>query len=297
MRRSLLIFASALTLLLLAAACGSSSNKNNTNANNAAQPNNPNSGPILGQASYVPTEHPFTPIPGSTAIATPYPVPSGTPPVGVPNPCVALSNGPLPPNATLPAATPIAAFAPGPQPVRPPVDFSKLDLSKDTIPSGFDVLNDGRVDAQNLAGVAAYPQYSYAFLQTIGFLGGRARSWTQGPTNSRYSLLALYYFAFNNDAGASAFLQSPVTPAAQCFKEEPGAAIGQETRHDSFQYAGKLQNNAEAIYEGHDAIWRCGRVLLSVQLVGAPNQYNAAAVDALAQKVQADYLKSGQPCS
>jgi hypothetical protein len=284
MRRTLWLML-PLLLLVFAACSGSGNGSKNTQQ-----------GPADGQATFVPTAASYTPIPGSTALATPYPVPSGTPPMGAINPCVALSNGPQPPNATLPPATPIPPFNPGPQPQRQAVDFSKLQLASSTIPSGYTALNDGKVDATNLAQVAAYPQYAFAGLQTIGFLGARARSWTGPPANGRFPLLALDYFAFANDAGASQFLHDPVHPANQCIKQELGSAIGQETRHDSFQYSGPLQTGNQGLFEGHDVLWRCGRVLLAVQQVGAPGQFSPASADAIARKVQADFVKT-QPCS
>jgi hypothetical protein len=273
-------------LLILLVAC--QSGQKNANTNNK----------VLGVATFKPTPVSLTPIPPAATerAATPVPLPSGTPYVGIPDPCALLSTGPQPPSATLPPPTPLPPFTPGPQPQRPAIDLSKLKLDPGTVPQGWDPLADGAVDATNLASVASYPQLAYAFLQQIGFLGGRAEAWTGQPENGRYPLLAIYYLVFANDAGASAFLRQPVYPANYCVRSEQGISLGMESVHNVFQYAGKLQTGNQGIFEGHIALWRCGRVVLSAQLVGAPGQYSASATDAIARKVQDAFVKT-QPCS
>lgn len=284
-------FATAVALLaplVLLIACSNGQNNTNTAANNTAR----------GVATFKPTQPPLTPIPPATAerTVTPIPVPSGTPSAGILDPCAPLSAGPRPPSATLPPPTPLPPFTPGPQPQRPAIDLSKLKLDSGTVPQGWDQLADGPVEAKDLAAAAAYPQYAYAFLQEIGLLGGRAEAWTGQPENGRYPLLAIYYLVFANDAGASAFLHQPVYPANYCVRPEQGSNLGMESAHSVFQYAAKLQTGNEGIFEGHVVLWRCGRVVLSTQLVGAPGQYSASATDAIARKVQDAFVKT-QPCS
>src|SRR5579875_2126802 len=232
--------AASIASLIMLAAC--QSGQNNANTNNKA----------LRVATFKPTAISLTPIPPAATerAATPVPLPSGTPYVGLPDPCAPLSTGPQPPNPTLPPPTPIPPFTPGPQPQRPAIDLSKLQLSSGTVPQGYDPLNDGKFDAVNIAQPAPYPQYAYSYLQTIGLLGGRAMSWTAQPSNGRFPLLAIYYFVFGNDAGATAFLHSPVFPANECVRPEQGAQIGQESRYDSFQYSGQLQTGNQGIFEG-----------------------------------------------
>lgn len=284
----MLVVMLALALPTLAA-CSSANNKNK-----AAQPTA--GGDILGAATFQPTAASYTPVPASTRVGTPYPVPPGTPPVGEPNPCIGLSSGPQQAGATLPPATPIPAFTPGPQPQRPPIDLGTLKLSAGTIPSDQDPFQDGKFTAVNIVPAMPYPQYAYAFLQTIGFEVGRAETWTGPDVNGRRSLLTVIYYVFDNDAGASAFLQHPLFPANFCTKSEQGAMIGMETAHFSYQYAAAVSQTSQGIYEGHRVFWRCGRVLLSVEQVGMLGQFSAASTDAIAQKVQSDYLET-QSCS
>jgi|GEM_PF-2398177 len=278
--------AASIASLIMLAAC--QSGQNNANTNNKA----------LRVATFKPTASSLTPIPPAATerAATPVPLPSGTPYVGLPDPCAPLSTGPQPPSATLPPPTPLPPFTPGPQPQRPAIDLSKLKLDSGTVPQGWDPLADGAIDATNLASTAPYPQLAYAFLQQIGFLGGRAEAWTGQPENGRYPLLAIYYLVFANDAGASAFLQHPVYPANYCVRPEQGSNLGMESAHSVFQYTGKLQTGNQGIFEGHVTLWRCGRVVLSTQLVGAPGQFSPSAVDAIAHKVQDAFVKT-QPCS
>lgn len=295
------------TLALLAPAvlllaCGS--NKSNNTANNAAASATvaPSATLVAGGAQGTPIPAVASPAPpratpaATAAVARATVTPAGTPPVGVPNPCITLSNGPVPPNATLAPPTPIPAFTPGAQPVRPAVDFSKLATPPGIVPQGWIPLNDGRFDAANVASVAPYPQTATAYLQTIGLLGGRVQSWTGPASDGRFPLLALQYFAFDTDAGASAFLHNPVDPAQYCVKQEQGASLGMETSHTSFQYSGKLQSNKDGLFEGQTVLWRCGRVLLSVQQVGAPGQFSPGSVDEIAKKVQQQFVKTN-PCS
>ena len=287
--RLLVIGVVAITLLALAA-CSSSNNKNKP----PAQPTT--GGDILGVASLAPTAVTFTPVPASTRVGTPYPLPAGSPPVGEPNPCAGLSSGPQQAGATLPPATPIPPFTPGPQPSRPPIDLGTLKLSAGTIPSDYTQLQDGKFLAADIAPAMAYPQYAYAYMQTIGLVVGRALSWTGPQQNGRTPLLTVIYYVFDNDAGASTFLQHPLFPANFCSKPEQGAPIGQESAYYSYQYAGQVSASSQGIFEGHRVFWRCGRVLLSVEQVGALGQFSASSVNAIAQKVQSDYTKT-QSCS
>jgi hypothetical protein len=289
MRRTPLYLCLALMAALLTlAACSSSNNK---------APKHPTvGGDVLGVASYAPTAVTFTPVPASSNVGTPFPVPPGTPPVGEPNPCVSISNGPQQAGATLPPATPIPPFTPGPQPSRPPIDLGTLKLSKSTVPSGYTSLQDGKFSAVDIAPSMAYPQYAYAYMQTIGLIVGRAMSWTGPQQNGRYPLLTVVYYVFANDAGASTFLQHPLFPANFCSKPEQGAALGMESAYYSYQYTSQVTATSQGIFEGHRVFWRCGRVLLSVEQVGATGQFSADSANAIAQKVQADYTKT-QSCS
>ncbi|HEY7295212.1 MAG TPA: hypothetical protein VH916_09220, partial [Dehalococcoidia bacterium] len=148
--------------------------------------------------------------------------------------------------------------------------------------------------ATDLAQGTPNPQAALQHLQQIGFLGGRQQGFTGPTTRGAIATVTVQHLIFSSDAGASNFLHTPVISAVACVRQERAPQIGQEANALSYT-APTAQNSIP--FEGFSVAWRCGRVLINVTVAGAPGLYNLAQTDQIAQKVQAAYLQTGQPCS
>jgi hypothetical protein len=103
------------------------------------------------------------------------------------------------------------------------------------------------------------------------------------------------HLVFASDAGASLFLREPTFAAQACVEEETGPLIGQETHSLHVRYQLQLSDKSVGTAEGHAALIRCGRVVITVVGVGTPGQFAETQVNDLARKVQGDFAKV-QPC-
>ncbi len=231
-----------------------------------------------------------TPAPGLTPLpAQPPPVPSafaaGTPDA---NGCLTFPLLPLD-TANLP-----------PQPQRPAIQLPQLTVPQSAMLPGFSADDGGQYNPQeqrsatDIAAGTANPQAAVEHLQQIGFLGGRQQGFTGPQTNGAIATITVQHLIFSSDAGASSFLHDPVISSFACVRQVQPPQIGQET--NAFSYTAQAARSSVA-FQGYSVAWRCGRVLINVTLAGAPGLYTLPQTVQVAQKVQAAFLQTGQPCS
>jgi len=227
-----------------------------------------------------------TPLAGAATPTAPRPVPA----VGAVLSGCSDAVGPA--NPARPAASPTPRpFAPGPQPVRPAIDLSKLTVPPSFIPAPFTKVGDGAVGAPAIAKDALDPQGSLNRLNTIGFLGGREQIWTGPAFQGRIPTRYVQYIVFSSDAGASDFLRAPILASNLCVHVETGPALGQEAISLVYRFSLALEGGGTGDGEGHGVLWRCGRVLTNVTGSAAPGQVQRSEIDDLARKVFAQFNK------
>mgnify|MGYP001208126827 CR=1 FL=1 len=183
---------------------------------------------------------------------------------------------------------------------RPALQLPQLTVPASAVPPGFKADDGGQYNPQeqrtanNIAQGTADPQAALQHLQQIGFLGGRQQGFTGPTTRGAIATVTVQHLIFNSDAGASNFLHDPVISPIPCVKQQPAPQLGQETI--AFSYTAPAAQNSIP-FEGYSVAWRCGRVFINVTIAGAPGLYTLAQTAQIAQKVQAAYLQTGQPCS
>lgn len=282
--QGLVLAATAVSLLSMA--CGGSSNKPKTPTPAATSANavSTQTGGIAGTAG-TPSSTPTT-----QRVATPS---AGT--ASSSAACSAFTAGPQPPAPAV-APTSAATIDASNAPSRPPIDVSALTVSPQLV-SPFTPAIDGRINPTDLAKSTADPPAALARLNSIGFLGGRQQGFT-GPTNQgRIPTLFVQHLVFNADPGASDFLRNPLVAAQICLRPENAPQIGQETQGFFYQFNVALPTGGQGPADGHSILWRCGRVVIGVTGAGAPGQTTQGQLYDLAQKIQAQFVQSGQPCS
>ncbi|HZU77089.1 MAG TPA: hypothetical protein VFA70_10015 [Dehalococcoidia bacterium] len=234
---------------------------------------------------------------------------SGTPAGGTPaaalDPCSQFPNGPL---AGTPATSAALISGGSPQPdatqtARPAVNLSAsaFTVPDSYMPQGFTRFGDQQIGISNIVTGTADPQASAAFLQEVGFAGGRQQNWGGPLIQQRYPIIFVQDLVFGTDAGASKFLRSPLFGASLCIHAEPAPALGMEAAGFYYQYiaptaAPNNQAGPNGPFDGHADLVRCGRVVLNVTASGAPGEFTKSYVDGLTKQIVA-LLATSQPCS
>lgn len=283
--RSLTLVLLATCLVLLAACGGGNNNKR------PASPSASAAALASGTAGATPARPGGTPPGSAQATLSPQPpsvasaVSAGTPDA---NGCLTFPLLPLD-TANLP-----------PQPPRPAVQLQQLTVPQSAVLPGFKADDGGQYNPQeqrsptDIAAGTADPQAVLAHLQQIGFLGGRQQGFTGPENNGAIATVTVQHLIFSTDAGASTFLHAPVVSSIPCVKQAQAPQIGQET--NAFSYTAPAAHNSVP-FQGYSVAWRCGRVFINVTIAGAPGLYTLAQTVQVAQKVQAAFLQTGQPCS
>jgi hypothetical protein len=283
--RSSLLVTLAVALALLAACSGGNNHKHPATASSSA----------TGSAAGTPgaratAPSPATPRSGQTPLP-PQPAAAATArSAGTPdaNGCLTFPLLPLD-TANLP-----------PQPQRPAIQLPQLTVPQSAVLPGFRADDGGQYvpteqrSVTDIASGTANPQAAVEHLQQIGYLGGRQQGFTGPQTNGAIATITVQHLIFNSDAGASSFLHDPVISSFACVKQAQPPQIGQET--NAFSYSAQAAQNSIP-FQGYSVAWRCGRVVINVTLAGAPGLYTLAQTVQVAQKVQAAFLQTGQPCS
>ncbi len=280
--RPLLTVSLVAGLVLLAACSGGNNHKAPASATASVA--------VAGTSAATPRVSGATPRPALTPLPPqPPPVPSAIS-AGTPD-----ANGCL----TFPLVPVDVANLP-PQPPRPAVQLPQLTVPQSAMLPGFTADDGGQYNPQeqrsvsDIAAGTANPQAAIEHLQQIGFLGGRQQGFTGPQSNGAIATITVQHLIFNSDAGASNFLHDPVISTAACVRQLQPPQIGQET--NAFSYTAQAARSNIA-FQGYSVAWHCGRVLINVTLAGAPGQYTLPQAVQVAQKVQAAFLQTGQPCS
>lgn len=286
MRRTpLLLFVALAATLVTLGACGGGNNNGNKRPANA------------GSSATISASSTAAVVPTAASQTTPRP---GQPPAPPPVPSAASAGTPGANGCLSFPLTPLDTANLPPQPSRPAVQLPQLTVPQSAALPGFTADDGGQYTPQeqrgltDLAAGTANPQAAVAHLQQIGYLGGRQQGFTGPQTSGAIATITVQHFIFNSDAGASNFLRAPVIGAAPCVKQAQAPQIGQET--NAFSYTAPAAQNSIP-FAGYSVAWRCGRVLINVTLAGAPGLYTLAQTVQVAQKVQAAFLQTGQPCS
>jgi len=273
-------FSAGFAALALAATAACGGGNKNSNTNSAAAPASRPATAAAGAS--------VRPAVGSTgAPASPAAVRPVTTPTGA---CLSF---PLQPLDTAAAAS---------SPKRPDIDLSKsaFTVVPADMPPGFGPSDAGEYSkgekrvVGDIAAGSANPQASISHLNEIGYVDGRQQGWAAPETSGVIPTVSVQHFVFQTDAGASNFLHNPVIVAGVCVKADQAPQIGQET---NALYYTATAARANTQFEGRGILWRCGRVVLNVTGAGLPGQFTPATMAGLAQKIQAEFLKTGQPCS
>ncbi|HZQ34823.1 MAG TPA: hypothetical protein VFD32_02745 [Dehalococcoidia bacterium] len=285
--RSPLLVALAAGLALLAACSGGNNNKHPAGTSSAT------SGAAGTPGVVATAQGSGTPRPGQTPGV-------GQPPAPPPIPSVASAGTPGANGCLTFPLLPLDTANLPTQPPRPAIQLPQLTVPQSAILPGFKADDGGQYNPQeqrsvtDIASGTVNPQAAVEHLQQIGYLGGRQQGFTGPQANGAIATITVQHLIFSSDAGASNFLRAPVIGSFACVKQAVAPQIGQET--NAFSYSATAARSSTP-FEGYSVAWRCGRVLINVTLAGAPGQYTLAQTVQVAQKVQAAFLQSGQPCS